>query len=254
MLNGDMVALDLDQCSWEVEENRETTARVVGWRHLAIANSSTLECSLAGSSKYPQQVCISIHLSSFYLIEQLIQKWGSATSCFIRQMFDYWNDMQMSFHHLPPHAVIDESIISIETLAQGNESEWISLCLRSCWRCIIQSAMTSHSPFDTDRCGEQFEFNWILLFRQNVFRKVCTLQWNRPFWRESVMESDCSGRPMASRALLYANFRPSRWIGSNFTQLSDSPLPWSFIDLSIFKKMNWNSTNEISLWAYLNAI
>ena len=171
--------------------------------------------------------------SSFYLIEQLIQKWGSATSCFIRQMFDYWNDMQMSFHHLPPHAVIDESIISIETLAQGNESEWISLCLRSCWRCIIQSAMTSHSPFDTDRCGEQFELNWILLFRQNVFRKVCTLQWNRPFWRESVMESDCSGRPMASRALLYANFRPSRWIGSNFAQLSDSPLPWSFIDLSI---------------------
>jgi hypothetical protein len=63
MLNGDMVALDLDQCSWEVEENRETTARVVGWRHLAIANSSTLECSLAGSSKYPQQVFISIHSS-----------------------------------------------------------------------------------------------------------------------------------------------------------------------------------------------
>jgi hypothetical protein len=35
--------------------------------------------------------------------------------------------MQMSFHHLPPHPAIDKSIISIETLAQGNE--FLFLCV-----------------------------------------------------------------------------------------------------------------------------
>ena len=41
--------VDVSQCSWQVEKERETTARIVAWRHLNIATSSTLECSLAGS-------------------------------------------------------------------------------------------------------------------------------------------------------------------------------------------------------------
>ena len=57
-LNEDMVAMDVDSCSWQVERNRETTARVVGWRHLHIDTACTLECSLQGSDKFPQQVNI----------------------------------------------------------------------------------------------------------------------------------------------------------------------------------------------------
>ena len=43
--------VDVSQCSWQVEKERETTARIVAWRHLNVTTSSTLECSLAGSDR-----------------------------------------------------------------------------------------------------------------------------------------------------------------------------------------------------------
>ena len=43
--------VDVSQCSWQVEKERETTARIVAWRHFNVATSSTLECSLAGSNR-----------------------------------------------------------------------------------------------------------------------------------------------------------------------------------------------------------
>jgi len=83
---------------------------------------------------------------------------------------------------------------------------------------------------------------WIVWIKLNVIIPIECVSESLHFamkssvWRESVMESDCTDRPIASRALLYANLRPSRWIGSNFAQLSDSLLRWPFIDLSIFLK------------------
>lgn len=41
-------SFDEDQCSFEVEKERESTLRIVGWRHLSVKHSYTLECSLAG--------------------------------------------------------------------------------------------------------------------------------------------------------------------------------------------------------------
>lgn len=56
LLQSELPLFDADQCSFEVEKSRETTARIVGWRHLGISNIYTLECSLAGSNQHPPQV------------------------------------------------------------------------------------------------------------------------------------------------------------------------------------------------------
>jgi hypothetical protein len=65
ILAPDLGMLDVDQCSWQVEKNRETTARIVAWRHLAISSASTLECSLAGSSDTASQQGIHFNTTSY---------------------------------------------------------------------------------------------------------------------------------------------------------------------------------------------
>jgi len=56
LMQAQLPLFDTNQCCFEVEKNRETTARIVGWRHLGIKNIYTLECSLAGSNQLPLQV------------------------------------------------------------------------------------------------------------------------------------------------------------------------------------------------------
>ena len=61
LLQSELPQLDEEQCCFVIEKNRESTARIVGWRHLGISNSYTLEMSLAGSNQR-QQVSVQISL------------------------------------------------------------------------------------------------------------------------------------------------------------------------------------------------
>ena len=58
LMQSQLPLFDTSQCCFEVEKSRETTARIVGWRHLGIKNIYTLECSLAGSNQLPLQVSL----------------------------------------------------------------------------------------------------------------------------------------------------------------------------------------------------
>ena len=46
-----------DDCSFEVQKSRETTARVVMWREFNLINSFTLEASFCGPTKGPLKGC-----------------------------------------------------------------------------------------------------------------------------------------------------------------------------------------------------
>ncbi|XP_057364799.1 cytosolic carboxypeptidase 4-like isoform X2 [Daphnia carinata] len=74
LLQSELPLFDTDQCSFEVEKNRETTARIVGWRHLGISNIYTLECSLAGSNQHPPQGPKHFSTTSYLQIGQALMK------------------------------------------------------------------------------------------------------------------------------------------------------------------------------------
>ncbi|XP_046441792.1 cytosolic carboxypeptidase 4-like isoform X2 [Daphnia pulex] len=65
---------DTNQCCFEVEKNRETTARIVGWRHLGIKNIYTLECSLAGSNQLPLQGLQHFNTASYFQVGKALMK------------------------------------------------------------------------------------------------------------------------------------------------------------------------------------
>ncbi|XP_032793562.2 LOW QUALITY PROTEIN: cytosolic carboxypeptidase 4 [Daphnia magna] len=74
LLQSELPLFDADQCSFEVEKSRETTARIVGWRHLGISNIYTLECSLAGSNQHPPQGPKHFNTNGYLQVGQALMK------------------------------------------------------------------------------------------------------------------------------------------------------------------------------------
>lgn len=62
-------AFALGSCSFRVERERESTARVTVWRHLGVTRSYTMEASFCGFDRGPFKVCIHIyHINVYNLV------------------------------------------------------------------------------------------------------------------------------------------------------------------------------------------
>nr|CAH0112955.1 unnamed protein product [Daphnia galeata] len=74
LMQSQLPLFDTSQCCFEVEKSRETTARIVGWRHLGIKNIYTLECSLAGSNQLPLQGLQHFNTANYFQVGKALMK------------------------------------------------------------------------------------------------------------------------------------------------------------------------------------
>jgi hypothetical protein len=75
LLHNESLMFSYDDCNFKVQRCKESAARVVSWRELAIPNSYTLEMSLGGGNVC---VCVYTHIRLVYLyVYVYVWRWAA---------------------------------------------------------------------------------------------------------------------------------------------------------------------------------